>query len=504
MKKRLFSLLLALTILLPHASQVSAGERIVPLEFDFEPSHEFNAGPQREHFSRFTDEDEFCSFLREALISCQEDVDISKFHLPVTQGTVQAIYYYVMKDIPEAFHVHNISFYTYQGSEDLANLEIEYAMDPQTYADKLAECRAAADAMLDGISDHPTLTEVEKALLLHDRLALSCEYDVETLELERTEGDAFHMTGAFLNSLAVCEGYAKAYSYLLDQIGLPNYYCSSAMLKHGWNVVYIDSQPYHVDVTWDDAKSDVTGFVSHENFLRSTYGFISTGHHTDGLIDYDTSFEILSTRFDDAWWLPSDSAVILLGDAFYFIDHEEMVLCSYQNGSVTKLRSIEDHWLWEWPSYWQGYYACLTTDGNDLFFSLSNKVYRLEVNTGRCSEIWSPEIPEHYCIYGIGFERENLICDLHDSPNFGPGNNDGILRRTFIWQEYSVTKGDVDGNGSVDSDDAIYLLFHILFGADDYPVSQDCNFDSRGTVDSDDAIYLLFHTLFGSVDYPLH
>jgi len=64
-------------------------------------------------------------------------------------------------------------------------------------------------------------------------------------------------------------------------------------------------------------------------------------------------------------------------------------------------------------------------------------------------------------------------------------------------------KGDVDGNGSVNSDDAIYLLYHVLLGEDRYPVNQSCDFSGNGSVDSDDAIYLLYHALLGSERYPL-
>ena len=63
--------------------------------------------------------------------------------------------------------------------------------------------------------------------------------------------------------------------------------------------------------------------------------------------------------------------------------------------------------------------------------------------------------------------------------------------------------GDADGNDSVTASDAVYLMYHTLYGAEQYPLNQECDFDGDGDVDSDDAVYLLYHTLFGEV-YPLH
>lgn len=68
----------------------------------------------------------------------------------------------------------------------------------------------------------------------------------------------------------------------------------------------------------------------------------------------------------------------------------------------------------------------------------------------------------------------------------------------------SQNGGDADANGVKESDDAIYLLYNVLFGSEDYPLTGDCDYNANGVVDSDDAIYLLYNVLFGAADYPLY
>lgn len=64
--------------------------------------------------------------------------------------------------------------------------------------------------------------------------------------------------------------------------------------------------------------------------------------------------------------------------------------------------------------------------------------------------------------------------------------------------------GDMNGDGSVSHNDAIYLLLHTMFGSEKYPLhAAPADIDGSGAVEQDNAVYLLLHTLFGESFYPL-
>ena len=84
--------------------------------------------------------------------------------------------------------------------------------------------------------------------------------------------------------------------------------------------------------------------------------------------------------------------------------------------------------------------------------------------------------------------------------NIGLYNN--ILKNAKLHILCSGVAGDFDGNSALSASDAIYLLYNILYGDEEYPVGQNCDIDNDGEVTSDDATYLLYHILFGD-EYPL-
>ncbi len=72
-------------------------------------------------------------------------------------------------------------------------------------------------------------------------------------------------------------------------------------------------------------------------------------------------------------------------------------------------------------------------------------------------------------------------------------------------------RGDVNGDGAVDSDDAIYLLNYAMADEEtrdeDYPLTHGGDVNGDGAIDSDDAIYLLNYAMADEEtrdeDYPL-
>ena len=64
-----------------------------------------------------------------------------------------------------------------------------------------------------------------------------------------------------------------------------------------------------------------------------------------------------------------------------------------------------------------------------------------------------------------------------------------------------VLQGDVNGDGILNSADAIYLLRHTIMPTV-YPANQAIDMNGDGIQNSADAIYLLRHTIMPSV-YPL-
>ena len=189
------------------------------------------------------------------------------------------------------------SIWATHDDDDNTILVVGYQYTPEGATEKRrqdAEEQAAVDSAIascvtDGMSDY----EIAKAL--HDYLALNNEYDMRYYSggMPRISYTAY---GALVNRTSVCAGYALAYERLMDQVGIPCEYVTGMTTNgyHAWNIIQIDGEWYHVDVTWDDPTPDREGYVRYKYFLKSDKA-MSRDH-----VSSEASHTCTSTKYDNA------------------------------------------------------------------------------------------------------------------------------------------------------------------------------------------------------------
>lgn len=418
--KKISSLVLAATLLFLNIQTASAlTDKTTVIGFSYPvrygsedlryPDYKMSSGVS-ETLETYVDLDILKDYLTKSFASCPEAVYVIDFSIPYSSKNATALRQYIWHEIPELFHINGIGFYL---SDDyIYAITASYHYTEQEYKTMLSKSEKAAAKLLDGIKGNNNLTDVQKALLLHDRIAVSCEYSSDTSLQE-----CYNFYGVFVNKNAVCMGYTFAYAYLLSQVGIESTYCASDSLNHAWNIVYIDGIPYHVDVTWDDPTADISGRVRHKNFLRSTDGIVATGH-------FDTEIDYISTptdtRYDSYFWQNSNTAFQLVDNDIYYIDSQQATLNKIENGVTTTCKNISEKWQAGTNSYWSGHFGMLAFDGKDLLYSLSKAVYKYDTETGVSSAVFNPDLTagNYYRIFGFKYENCELICEVTDSPNF--------------------------------------------------------------------------------------
>lgn len=96
----------------------------------------------------------------------------------------------------------------------------------------------------------PGMTERQKVLALHQWICGNAYYD----------NTYSHHSGfcIFLHRTGVCDAYTAAFHWLLEAAGIESLEIGGEARGdgHTWNLVRVDGQWYHVDVTWDDTSTD--------------------------------------------------------------------------------------------------------------------------------------------------------------------------------------------------------------------------------------------------------
>ena len=126
-------------------------------------------------------------------------------------------------------------------------------------------------------------TPYDKALALHNWLVTNLTYD-ETVEDIGPQNGSY---GALINRRTMCQGYAEAMQLLLTCytdieneiiIGTAQSEPNAEWVGHAWNMINIDGQYYHIDITFDDPQNNDSVGISHFYFAQNDL-VMQTNHH---------------------------------------------------------------------------------------------------------------------------------------------------------------------------------------------------------------------------------
>ena len=215
------------------------------------------------------------------------------------QSAIEAYTY----DNPDVFYLSPSKMYlnietTTFGSSTTYNVFINNGSEANYFTDEFsseAQVRSAINSIeqvKDSLVSRRTGNIYEDIKMVHDYLVDNIEYDTSL-----SKNNIYDVYGALINKVAVCEGYARSFKYILDEMGIPcvlvigtGTNSRGETERHAWNYVEIDSNWYAVDCTWDDpvvvGGGNLPQSSKYKYFLKGANEFnqdhIASGQFTEG------------------------------------------------------------------------------------------------------------------------------------------------------------------------------------------------------------------------------
>lgn len=197
-------------------------------------------------------------------------------------------------DVPEVFFVKSVSG-SYNPLLSTATVYPEYRFDYETCFNILRQMEKQTESFIQKIA---MLSERERVKQIHDYITRNVTYrDIEAPYSHESPG-------VLLYGIAVCEGIAKTFKYLSDRARISSLVIagdavddsnqSSNSTGHAWNVVFVDSTPYHIDVTFDYSVS--SGSASRYDYFLLSDSQIRKDHIFEGTPKCTNDYEFYITN----------------------------------------------------------------------------------------------------------------------------------------------------------------------------------------------------------------
>lgn len=330
-----------------------------------------------------------------------------------------------IKEEPDMFYFSVSSLkcslkYDEDGNIILSKILTEYENDPESVEVLKAEYNQKCDQIIkDNIKDD--MTDLEKALKLHDYLVLNSIYDTDN-SIEDLNG-GYSAYDIIVNNNGVCKGYAQAYKQLLEKAGVESIVVISEDMVHGWNLVKIDGNWYHVDVTWDDPVPDTPGRVNHAYFMLSDQA-ISKADENRKNAHYNWDSKGITaddTSYDNMFWNNIHTEIIISENNWYFVNSSgEYSAYVPEYNEVNTNVSLEEEPWYVWGStsrFWTGRYTSIIISDDTVYFNTPRNIYKMKLDGSNKQHIqYVDPIQNDGYMYGLVLKNDELFAVIKQSP----------------------------------------------------------------------------------------
>lgn len=207
--------------------------------------------------------------------------ELGKFY----QSAIEAYTY----DNPDVFYLNPKKMYlnietTTRGKNVTYNVfinngnETNYLIDEFNSKEQVDNAIVEIENIKNQIISNRTGNVYEDMKMVHDYLVDNISYDSSI-----SKPNIYNIYGALVNKECVCEGYARAYKYILDELNIPCILVIGTATNgegntenHAWNYVKLNNSWYAVDTTWDDPIIIGGGILN----KKSKYRYFLKGKET--------------------------------------------------------------------------------------------------------------------------------------------------------------------------------------------------------------------------------
>ena len=316
-------------------------------------------------------------------------------------------------------YAFNNDYYEYAWNTGIGayDFKVTYLMNKGTYKSTKDDFEESVSEILSLVDD--SMSDAYKALIVHDYLVANTVY-------ASNEKMRYSMYGCIEESKAVCQGYAQAFSYIMNLLGIECHVIKSEEMWHSWNYIKIDGKYYHVDLTFDDPtikkgekEYDLTGQVLHDYFLISDSKIKKTHYgwkfYSDGIK------KTTGKKYDNYFWTNIRSQIIRIGNYLYYMEYCEdeqnklgenatkLIRRSIKTNKTKVLKTIYCNWsVGDSDRFYLQTYARLSHYNGRLYFNTDEKVYSIDKNGKNLKTVCSPKL-NGYSIFGSYVDSDGKL-----------------------------------------------------------------------------------------------